>query len=221
MRRAWVFAVALVATTGALCAAPEFSALPAAMRSLLAPAQPLWPQLDAATRRDLQAQAGDWLARSPAEREALRARIRAWDQLPAAERAARRAPYAAWRQLDARERGQLRTLAAEFAALPPEQQHLLRSTFAQQSFDAQRGWLLGPAFGAQLATLAPMFAYVPEAERASVFALLRGLDVSARADLALLLPRLDAAGRDRLRRELQAAAPERRGDLIRRHLDRQ
>jgi len=115
----------------------------------------------------------------------------------------------------------LRTLAAEFAALPPEQQHLLRSTFAQQALDAQQGWLLGPSFGAQLATLAPMFAYVPEAERAGVFAMLRGLDVSARADLALLLPRLDTTGRDRLRKELQAAAPEARADLIRRRLDRQ
>lgn len=220
MTRTLVLAIALVAA-GTLGAATGFSALPAAVQTLLAPAKPLWPQLDAGTRRDLQAQARDWLARSPADRETLRARIRAWDRLPAAERAARRAPFAAWRQLAPSERGQLRTLAAEFAALPPEQQHLLRSTFAQQSYDAQRGWMLGPAFGAQFATLAPMFAYVPEAERGNVFALLRGLDVSARADLALLLPRLDAAGRDRLRRDLQAAAPDARPGLIRRRLDRQ
>jgi len=220
MRRTLVFAMAL-AMAGTLGAATDFSALPAAVQSLLAPAQPLWPQLDAGTRRDLQAQARDWLARSPPDRETRRARSRAWDRLPAGERAARRAPYSAWRQLAPGERGQLRTLAAEFAALPPEQQHLLRSSFAQQPFDAQQGWLLGPAFGAQFATLAPMFAYVPEAERASVFAMLRGLDVSARADLALLLPRLDATGRDRLRKELQAAAPEGRADLIRRRLDRQ
>jgi len=219
-KRVLAFAIALVAA-GAIRAATDFSALPAAVQSLLAPARPLWSQLDAGTRRDLQRQARDWLARSPADRETLRARVRAWDRLPAAERAARRAPYAAWRQLAPNERGQLRTLAAEFAALPPEQQHLLRATFSQQSFDAQQGWLLGPAFGAQLATLAPMFAYVPEAERANVFALLRGPDVSARADLALLLRRLGSTGRDRPRRDLQAAPPEGRADLIRRRLDRQ
>lgn len=206
---------------GLSLAATDFSALPDPVRSLLAPAQSLWSQLDAGSRRDLQAQARDWLARSPPEREALRTRIRAWDQLPAGERAARRAAHAAWRGLGADERAQVRTLAQEFSALPPEQQQLLRMRFAQQPYDAQRSWQHGPAFGAQLAVLAPMFAYVPEAERAGVFALLRGLEASARADLALLMPRLDNAGRDRLRHDLQSAAPAARANLIRRRLDRQ
>ena len=205
---------------GSVCAATDFGALAAGEQSLLAPAKTLWPQLDAESRQQLLANARDWLARAPAEREVQRARLRAWDNLPIAERAARRTAFAAWRRLDASERTQLRRLASEFAALPPDQQALLRASFDQQPFDLQRNWTLGPTLGAQLASLAPMFAYVPESERAGVFTLLRELDASARADLVLLAPRLDNGGRDRLRRALQAAAPADRGALIRRGLDR-
>ena len=205
---------------GSLWAATDFGALAAGEQSLLAPAKTLWPQLDAESRQQLQANARDWLARAPAEREVQRTRLRAWDNLPIAERAARRTAFAAWRRLDASERTQLRRLASEFAALPPDQQALLRASFDQQPFDLQRNWTLGPTLGAQLASLAPMFAYVPESERAGVFTLLRELDASARADLVLLAPRLDNGGRDRLRRALQAAAPADRGALIRRGLDR-
>ena len=205
---------------GSLSAATDFGGLAAGEKSLLAPAKALWAQLDAPARQELQANARDWLARTPTEREVQRARLRAWDNLPIAERASRRSAFAAWRRLDESERVQLRRLATEFAALPPEQQALLRASFDQQPFDLQRNWTLGPTLGAQLASLAPMFAYVPESERAGVFTLVRELDASARADLVLLAPRLDNGGRDRLRRALQAAPPAERGALIRRGLDR-
>jgi hypothetical protein len=205
---------------GSVWAATGFSGLAAGEQSLLAPAKALWAQLDAPARQELQANARDWLARSPTERGVQRARLRAWDSLPIAERAARRSAFAAWRRLDAAERVQLRQRAIDFAALPPDQQQALRTAFDQQPFDQQRNWTLGPTLGAQLASLAPMFAYVPESERGGVFALMRQLDASARADLVLLAPRLDNGGRDRLRRALQAAPPAARGALIRRALDR-
>lgn len=218
MKRAAIFLAAWVVASG-VYAAVDFSALASNEQALLAPAKNLWLQLDAPAQQELRANARDWLSRSPADREALRARLREWDNLPVAVRAERRSAFAAWRRLNEAERAQLRRLATEYAALAPDQQQLLQSRFEQLAFDAQRNWQLGPTLGAQMASLAPMFAFVPESERASVFTLLRQLDASARADLVLLAPRLDNAGRERLRRQLQAAAPEARGELIRRQMD--
>ncbi len=218
MKRTVMFLAALVVASS-VCAAVDFSGLASDEQALLAPAKNVWSQLDAPARQELQANARDWLARAPAEREQLRVRLREWDNLPVAVRAERRSAFAAWRRLNDAERGQLRRLAVDYAALAPDQQQLLQTSFEKLSFDAQRTWQLGPTLGAQMASLAPMFAFVPESERTGVYTLLRQLDASARADLVLLAPRLDNAARERLRRQLQAAAPETRGELIRRQMD--
>ncbi|WP_052041119.1 DUF3106 domain-containing protein [Arenimonas oryziterrae] len=219
MSRAWWLAGACVLISGvavAVADVADFARLPAPEQTVLANARSYWPGLDATTRQTLQANARDWLARTPADREAVRARMQRWDALPAAERARRRAPFVAWTQLAEDERRQVRGLAAEFAALSPEQQQLLRDTYARQLPESQRAWSLGPVLGAQLAPLASLLVAVPEADRPVLLTLLRTLDAEARADLAALLPGLDAAGRDRLRRSLLAMPAEKRADWLRR-----
>jgi len=192
-------------------ALPEFDALPADERDLLAAARSTWPGLDAVTRQRLSAQARDWLQRSPFERAALRERMLAWDRLDTTERARRRAPFEAWWQLPDSDQARLRVAARRWAALLPAEQTAARAQFAQLPADEQRLWWLGPTLGRQLAPIAANFAFLPADQRDDFLAMLRGLDVDARGDFGRLSDRLDAGGRERLRRELQAVAPDQRG----------
>jgi len=197
-----------------IAAAPDFDALPAPEQSLLAPARTLWPALDADARRQLLAQARHWQSLTPAGRDRLRRDLRAWDALPADERARRRGPFAAWQALSVDEREQVRAAARRYAAATPEQQARWRAEFAALPPDRQRDWWLGPSLGQDIAGLAPLFAFVPEAQKPDLLAMLRGLSPVARGQLQLVLSRLDDAGRGRLRQALLEAAPEQRAALI-------
>ncbi len=196
-------------------ALPGFDTLPADERDLLAAARATWPGLDDATRQRLSAQARDWLQRSPFERAALRERMLAWDRLDATERARRRAPFEAWWQLPASDQSRLREAARRWAALPPAEQAAARAQFAQLPADEQRLWWLGPTLGRELAPIAGHYAFLPADQRDDFLTMLRGLDGDARADFSRLSDRLDAGGRERLRRELQEVAPEQRGAWLR------
>ena len=77
---------------------------------------------------------------------------------------------------------------------------------------------IGPALGPELVAINGLFAFLPEAERPALLALLRGLDADARRDLAQLAPRMDETRRQALRRELIAAPAAERAALIRRQL---
>jgi hypothetical protein len=99
-------------------------------------------------------------------------------------------------------------------ALPAAQQQALRQQFAALDADTQRVWWLGPSLGQQLAPIAVFFAFLPEADRPALLAVLRGLDPTARAELSLLAPRLDEAARQALRRELLALPAEQRAAFI-------
>jgi len=214
----WLWLPACLLLSGFVLVGDDFRDLPADEQVLLASAQEHWSQLDADTRGKLHDNARDWLARPPSARAVLRARMQAWDALPPTERARRRAPFAAWLRLDESERVQVRRLAAEFAALPADQQQLLRDSFAKQSFDSQRAWSLGPTLGAQTAPLVSLFAFVPEPDRPGLASLLRELEPQARIDLATLAARLDNAQRERLRRDLLATPAAARTALIRQRL---
>jgi uncharacterized membrane protein len=74
--------------------------------------------------------------------------------------------------------------------------------------------------GAGFAELRPLFAFVPEGERAALRDLLRELTPATRADLAVLARRLPASERESLRRELVDAKPEDREALVRARLGR-
>jgi hypothetical protein len=194
--------------------APPPDAIPLAWRALLAPADKTWTSLDAEARARLLAQAADWEHRDAAGREALVRALEAWNRLPATERARRRDPMASWQDLGAGERAQVAAAARHFAERSLAEQTDLRLQFAALPDDVQHAWRLGPALGPELTGLAPLFAFLPEADRPALLAALRTLDLEARRNLALLAPRLSEAGRDQLRRELVATPPAQRAALI-------
>lgn len=194
--------------------ASAFSALPAGSRSLLASAQSAWPMLDAPTRAALLAQASDWQSRTPGQRTELRQRVAAWDDQPATAKVARRSAFADWLQLPPHDRQRLRAAAAHLRNLPPADRNAIEIQFAALTADQQRLWQLGPSRGNELAPILPLFAFLPEAERPALLDTLGALDHDARANLALLVPRLDEAGRQALRRKLLATPAQERAALI-------
>lgn len=194
---------------------PEsFDALGGRERNLLAAAAGVWPQLEAPERAALLANAADWRERPAPERARLRARLRAWDGQAAAERARRRVPFQAWLALPPEERARLRATQARLAAMPAAEQAALRAQFAALDADTQRVWWLGPSLGQQLAPIAALFGFLPEADRPALLEALRGLEANARAELAQLAPRLDEAQRQALRKQLLALPPEQRSEFI-------
>lgn len=195
-------------------AAADFQQLPQGQRALLLPLAGAWPGLAPETRERLQANAAHWLSLDPAQHDALVATMRAWDALPAADRALRRGPFAAWESLSLDERERVRRAAAALAALAPQPRQALRDGFDQLPADQRQDWWLGPDVGPGFAQLRPLFAFVPEDERTSLLALLRGLSPKARADLAVLARRLPANQRESLRRDLMAAPAAEREALI-------
>lgn len=199
---------------------PAFQALPASQRQLLAPLAGTWPQLDPETRRQLISQARHWLSLDGPARTDLRQRLAAWDALSNADRAARRGQAAAWASLSAVERAWVRQSARDFVGRPAAEQAASREEFEALAPEARQPWWLGPALGEWFSPLQPLFAYVPEAQRPPLLAMLRDLSPQARADLALLAGRLPAAERERLRRELLESAPDRREALVHERLGR-
>ena len=192
----------------------DFAAIGGHAKNMLQSAAPLWASLPASERAALLDNAADWDQRSREQRAALITRLRAWDALPPAERARRRAPFAAWRELPRSERARVAAAQARVLKLPASEQQSLRQQFAALDADTQRVWWLGPALGQQLAPIAVFFAFLPEADRPALLVALRGLDPAARAELSLLAPRLDEAGRQALRRELLTLPAEERASFI-------
>lgn len=208
-------APAAVPEAGTGASAPQdFAALSGREQHMLSSAAGVWSTLAPKAREDLRANANDWHATSSPRRAALRARLQAWDAQPAAERARRRLPFHAWSELPAGERKRVAGAHAHAKALPAEQQAALRAQFAALDADTQRVWWLGPELGQQLAPIAVLFAFLPEADRPALLDALRGLDPVARAELSLLAPRLDAAGKQALRRQLLALPPEQRAAFV-------
>ena len=123
-----------------------------------------------------------------------------------------------WQALTAADSEWVRTAARYVAALPPSEQQSLRAQFAAAPADTQRLWWLGPALGQELAPIASLFAFLPEADRPTLLAALHELDAQARADLAVLTPRLSEARRQALRKDLLAAPPAKRAEVIRQRL---
>lgn len=108
----------------------------------------------------------------------------------------------AWLQLGEGQRQRIRDAATAFVALPADEQTRLRTEFAQTDLAEQRGWRLGPDIGAAWPQLSPLFSYVPEDERASLLAILRGMNTDELQALGRIAWRTPPEQRDALRREL-------------------
>ncbi|TCT21677.1 DUF3106 domain-containing protein [Thermomonas haemolytica] len=156
----------------------------------------------------------------PPDAAELARRTQAWERLAPAARAQARAAWADWQALPESERTQLRAIAAHFDALPAPEQQALQARYAQQPFDAHRGWHLGPRLGRDWPRIAPLFAFVDAGERAALLQLLRELsgdDLEALARLAQTTP---PQARATLRRTLLAEPPTRRSAWLQAQLQR-
>jgi hypothetical protein len=176
-------------------------------------------QLPAALRAPLRAQLATWSGWNEAQRAGWIERQRAWDALPAGERGRQREHYAAWRALPSSARDEVAAAALAFALLPEPEQQALHARFAELDRSSQRGWLLGPALGADYPKLQPLLAQLPEAEHAPLLAVLHAMDAAGRADLAVLAQRVPPQERSALRRALLSTAADNRGAWLRMRLE--
>lgn len=140
----------------------------------------------------------------------LSERIRAWDRLSPSQRAQQRGALEEWQALPAEEQALLGRLAARFAALPSAEQLALRERYASLSFDAHRGWHLGPRLGRDWPRIGALFAYVEPGEREALLRLLRAASAEELDTLARLAQITPPEARAALRRELLAQAPAQR-----------
>ena len=187
--------------------------VPPDFRRVVALMQPL-------QRERLQAQSRQWSAWSRDERRAFGQRAREWEARPLFERRARRETWRAWEQLSAAERIRLREEAARLARLPPAERDALRARFAALDLTSQRGWMLGPALGADYIRLQPLLAQAPVEVHDGLLRTLRLMSPLQRADLAVLVQRTPPAERDRLRRELVSTSDANRAAWLQLSLER-
>lgn len=164
--------------------------------------------------------AGRLAALDQASRAAFAGRMAAWDALPPLQRMQQRGEYADWRALDAATRIRLQQAATTLATLPPAQQQALATRFAMLDATEQAGWRLGPEIGADYARLYPLLAFMPEAERQPMRAVLQQMSGPQRADLAVLAQRTPPQDRDTLRQALIATTSASRAQWLREQLAR-
>lgn len=158
-------------------------------------------------------------ALSTPQRDALLARVVAWDALPDAERDRRREAWQAWRALPDAERARMHEARAAYEALPLERRQALRQQFDALDANLRRGWLLGPAIGADWPRLHALLAQAPPSEHASLLSALRGLSTQGRNDLGVLAQRTAPEDRDALRQALLAQPVAARDGWLRRRVD--
>ena len=188
------------------------------LAAALLPASALPPELDQALSRlpaDAQARLRDngqrWDGWNEDQRRDFGRRAAQWGQLNDAQRGERRERYQAWQALSVDERAQLQAAAARYAALPADQQQALRAQFDELDRSERRGWLLGPALGADYPALQPLLAQLPAAQHATMLSALRALTPAQRKDLAVLVQRTAPQDRERLRSGLLGVPAAQRG----------
>lgn len=201
-----------------IASAQAWPELDTATRTLLAPWQDGWDRIGAEDRQRLLANASRWQAMSGFDRAAFLRRSAAWDALPQPERTQRRVRYSAWRALLPEDQARVRAAASHFAALPAAEQQSRRMQFAALDADSKRSWLLGPSSGGWIASVLPLFAYMPDGERAPTLAMLQALPLEAHTPLLQLAQRLPEQQRETLRRDLLATAAPARLQLLQRRL---
>ena len=158
-------------------------------------------------------------AMTPGQHQAFVQRILAWDALPAAVRRERREHWQAWQALPLDEQQRVRAAAIAFAALPAGQQQALHLQFTQLDGSTRRGWLLGPALGADYVALQPLLAQVPIGQRESLLQVLRTMAPAQRRDLAVLAQRTPPQQRAQLRRDLLSTSDANRSAWLRMRMD--
>lgn len=161
-----------------------------------------------------------WDAMTEAERAQFQQRLAAWDALPHAEAGARRERYVALQALDGVDLALLRQARTQLQGLTAATREALRERFAGLSVTEQRGWLLGPRVGADMAALSPLLLQVPEEQRIPLLDMLRVMTPEERADLAVLAYRTPPQERNALRLALLETTDDNRSAWLRLRLSR-
>ena len=200
LRHRWAILTLVLVAAGAGSTPPELA--------------DLLERLPPAVQARLLGNATQWDAWSPAQQTAFRERAARWDALPRAERDARRERYLAWQAMSAAERAQVQAAAAQYAAMPPDLQGAWRAQFDAMDRSDRRGWLFGPALGADYGMLQPLLAQVPESDHAALLRTLREMTPQQRRELGVLAQRTPPAGREALRRELLSVGANERADWL-------
>jgi hypothetical protein len=180
-----------------LLLAAKGMALPPSLERLL-------PTLLPAQREEILARDARWRALTPARQRALQQRMARWHALPPAVQAERREQWQAWHALPSGQQARLHSAAIAFAASSENERRLLHERYAALDRSEQRGWMLGPALGADYMHLQPLLAQVPAAQREPLLAVLRVMTPAERSDLAVLAQRVAPQQRNALRRDLLA-----------------
>lgn len=139
---------------------------------------------------------------------------------PAPQRTQLRDAWAQWQQLSEAERQELRSTAARFAALSDTQRQALLQRYAQLSFDAHRGWHLGPQLGREWPRIAALFTFVQPQEREPLLQLLRSLTTEELDTLARLAQTTPPEARPQFRTQLLAQPPAQRAAWLQAQLQR-
>jgi hypothetical protein len=168
------------------------------------PLERLLPTLLPAQREEILARDARWRALTPARQRALQQRMARWHALPPAVQAERREQWQAWHALPSGQQARLHSAAIAFAASSENERRLLHERYAALDRSEQRGWMLGPALGANYMHLQPLLAQVPAAQREPLLAVLRVMTPAERSDLAVLAQRVAPQQRNALRRDLLA-----------------
>ena len=104
--------------------------------------------------------------------DGLATRVQAWEARAPSQRARDRGAWAAWHGLTPAERAQLRDVAARWQQLPEERQLPLRARFDALPHDVRHGGWLGPRMMRDWPRVAPLFGFVPGAQRAQLLQVL-------------------------------------------------
>lgn len=194
--------------------------VPVSLDMLPAPLGELLSRLPDADAMRLRRHAVRWQAWSPPQRQAFAARVAAWDELDADARAQRREAWQAWRALPEPQRERIATMASGFAQRPEAERVELRKRFAGLPQEQRRGWLLGPALGADYPRLHPLLAQLPAEQQAPLLDVLHSMSAAQRQQLGVLVQRTPPQARDGLRQALIATPAERRQQWLWEQLER-
>ena len=156
----------------------------------------------------------------PLPHEALAQDVADWDALPQPERRADRAAWAEWHALPATEQARLQLAASQWQTLSSEQQQALQTQFSEQSFDAQRGWRLGPQLGRDWPRIAALFTYIEPEQRSAILQVVRALSEDDIATLARLAQTTPPQARAQLRANLLAQPATQRSAWLQAQLQR-
>jgi uncharacterized membrane protein len=198
----------------ALAAKISFDALPADEKTVLAPYQKEWNQLDEKTQLQLRQGAIRWLRMTPEKRAQAAKRNARWQAMSAEQRATVQRRMAELRALSPEQRRELKRAFERFRGLPAERKAELQRRFLAMNAKEREAFLLALRAQQQSANARKNWARVPVEERAQTQAVLRSLSREQRQALRKILAPMTPEQRENFRAKLIRMTPAQRADAL-------